>query len=108
MPESLELEYDTDTYIASTASSTASLGISNEAPDDKTVSSVAKETGSMESLSSSQVKPMPHPGFAEAWQILQELSALPRLQKARTRTRKTEGATPVSYTHLTLPTILRV
>jgi len=81
------------THIASTASPTASLGISNEASADKTVSSVAKETGSMESSSSSQVEPMPHPGFAEAWQILQELSALPRLQKARTRTRKTEGAT---------------
>ena len=46
----------------------------------------------MEGSSSVQIEPMPHPGFAEAWRILQELSPRPRLQKARTRTHKTEGA----------------
>ena len=93
MQESLELECDTDTPIASTASPTASLAISNEVPADKTVSSIAYEAGSMESSSSAQVEPIPHPGLAEARRILQELSPRPRLQKARTRTRKTEGAT---------------
>ena len=53
MPGSLELECVTDTTIASTASPTASSGISREAPADKTVSSVAYETASMDAMKSS-------------------------------------------------------